>query len=137
MDWDEVEKRLKKEAAAEEIQAQAARDAVMDRAFEKEAAEIFKLSPGEIEDLIGNIPKITDADVREAQAAIAKAKRAMKGGNRAKAEKILMSNRGIKEVRAAKKGKGCTVVALLFLGSSVTAIGTLWAAAEVLMRVIA
>lgn len=76
---------------------------------------------------------------RDMERAAERARKAMRGGflsapKPEEAEKIIMSNRGLREARKRQQGKGCAVVALLFLGSAATAVGTLWAATEVIVR---
>jgi len=130
---DEVRKRLMREAAEEALAEAADKDPAvakwLDDDFDQGMTEIMGMSPTQLQrELNDALPGITSAEVREAQKAIRDAKAAAKGGwlsspNPAKAEKILMSNRGIKEVRR-KKGKGCAVIAVLLLtigGSTVAA----------------
>lgn len=116
----------------------------MDEAFEKEFKDLFGQSAYEYgvgldrEMLKGQ--GVSESDVTEAQRVIKRAAQQAKGGffsrgNKKKAMKTLKSSGAVKRVaKAHKKGKGCVVVGLLVLGSSVTAVGTLWAAAEVFVR---
>lgn len=145
-DPDEVEKRLRREAAEEALAEAADKDPQLadwlDYDFEKGMKDVLGMSTSELrKNLEKAIPDITDADVNEAQKAIRDAKRAAKGGffsgpNPKEAERILMSSRGIREV-AKKKSKGCAIIALLMVGgSTATSVGAIWAAAEVLSRVL-
>lgn len=126
MDWDEIEKRMKQEALQEEIEAQAKRDAKMDKAFDDEFGDLFGMSTKQMQEEISkNIPDVSKQEVKEAMAAIAKARKELAKGNQGKAEKILMSNRGIREVQKGKKG--CAVVAVAMIGSATL---SLWALVE-------
>lgn len=137
MDWEEVEKRLKREAVEEEaLKAQADRDAKMDKAFDDEFGALFGMSTKAMQEEISkNIPDVTKAEVKEAMAAIAKARKELKRGNSNEAEKILMSSRGIREVQK-NKSKGCAVILLLLVGaSSSTALAIIAGAIEVIQAV--
>jgi hypothetical protein len=91
-------------------------------------SDVKKLKPGE---------GVSEKDVAEAMEVIARAKKKAEGGwlssgDPQAAQEMLDNSPALKKI--AKRSKGCVVVALLFLGSSATAVGTLWAAAEVIVR---
>lgn len=136
MDWDEIERRLKAEALAEEIQAQQGRDAKLDAVFEEAAEEAFGgMSFREYKEAVqSNLPGVTDSEVDEAMRIIAEAQKLHERGKTAAAASKMSHPKVRKVGKAARKSKGCAVVALLFLGSSATAVGTLWAATEAIVR---
>ena len=115
MDWDEIERRLKAEALAEELQAQQSRDAKLDRVFEEAAEEAFGgLSFQEYQKAVqSNLPGVSDADVAEAMRIIKEAKDLHKRGKTAAAASKMSHPKVRKVGNAAKKSKGCAVVALI------------------------
>lgn len=141
-DPEEVRKRLMREAAEEALAEAADNDPAvakwLDDDFDKGITDLFGgTSPKDIQrELEKAIPDITEKDVREAQEAIRRAKKAAEGGwlskpNPKEAERILMGVRGIREVRK-RKSKGCAVVGALLLtlgGSTIGAV--LYGAAEI------
>jgi hypothetical protein len=141
MDPDEVRRRLEQEAADEEL----ARKLDSDPEFAKDFDKSFERQLGELNtEFLNKFAQDKGYSKSETEAmkrAVEKARRTAQGGwfspgNPAEAEKILMSNRGIREARKSK-GKGCAVIALLiFGGSAATSVGTIWAAAEIVSRVL-
>lgn len=134
---------LKQQAAQEKADAELAARLDSDPEFAEQFDDSFERNLKKFDDeFLRSFAKDKGYSKSETQAmldAAERAKKAMRGGwfserDPVKAEKIIMSNRGMRELKKAKKGKGCAVVGLLFLGSIVTAIGTLWAAAEVVVR---
>jgi hypothetical protein len=139
MDEDAVRRRLEQEAADEELAKKLDSDPDFAADFDKIEKKLLRdLEDGTL-NKIAREKNMSDSEKAAMMRAAERARAAAKGGlfrspDPAKAEKIIMSNRGLREARKHQQGKGCVVVALLFLGSSATAVGTLWAAAEVIVR---
>lgn len=143
MDWDEVEKRLKAEALAEEIQRQAERDAKMDKAFEASWNDAFEEATGGIpmseyrKMVESNLPGVTSAEVNEAMKIIAEAQKLKSKGKDAAAISK-MSKPVVRKVgKAIKKKKGCVVIVIMLLavgGSSAAAV--IYGAAEAISAMV-
>ncbi len=118
MDWDEVEKRLKREAEAEEKAAQAGRDRKMDDAFMGDFMYLTGMDPSDIRKYGEDIP---DIDLDQAMRVIKKGKREYEKGNRKKGDKIIKADKNAAAVakEAGRKGKGCAVVTLIGLALTV------------------
>lgn len=106
---------------AEEIAADAARDDVnaqSDAELKRELTDMFGTSDYDaIVRSIGKGEGFSDDDIKAMQKAAKLAKKELERGNVDKAEQIVMSNRGLKEVRKRSNDKGCAVLGLLGLGS--------------------
>lgn len=143
MDPEEVEKRLKREAADEALAKLA--DQVpavghsMDDDFDKGMTEILGMSASEIQkELNKAVPGITDKEVKEAMRDIKAAREAAKGSgwlgkpDPQLAERIMMRNGKISELRK-QKNKGCAVIGVLLLGIGASTVGAaVWGAVEVI-----
>lgn len=135
-DEEAYKKRIAREIAEEEAQERAANDRAVDDSLMFETFELLGMRASEVaayqaaaEEAIKDKINVDDA-IR----AIKKGKREYKKGNKAKAEKILKGNSNVAKLRkAAKKKKGCAVVALLMLavGGS-TLAGVVYGAVEAL-----
>lgn len=147
MDPEEVRKRLMREAAEEALAEAADNDAAvakwLDDDFEKGFGDIIGMSTGKLRDQLDKaVPGISEQEVREAQRAIAEAKRALDGGwlskpNPKEAERILMGVRGIRELKKSKSEKSCFIAALLLLtGSGATVCGLIYGATEVVSALV-
>lgn len=137
MDWEEIEKRLKSEALAEEIEAQHARDRRLDAVFEEAAEEAFGgVSFKEYKQAVAsNLPGVSDSDIDEAMKIIAEAKRLQDKGKTAAAASKLSHPTVRKVGKAVRKRKGCAIVALMMLGgSTATSIALVWGAVDLIGR---
>lgn len=146
-DNEEVRKRLLREAAEEALREAAEKDPGvaqwLDDDLDKGFQEILGMTPGKLQEELGKaIPDITEKDIREAQKALADARKAAKGGffsgpNPAEAERILMGVRGIREVRKAKEDKSCFLFALVLLSGGLTTIaGLAYGAVEAIAAIL-
>src|SRR5688572_3811051 len=147
MDPEEVEKRLKREAADEALAKLA--DQVpavghsMDDDFDKGMQEILGMSKSELQkELNKAVPGISQKEIDEAIRDAKAAQAAMKGSgwlgkpDPQLAERIMMRNGKISELRK-QKNKGCAVITLagLIIGSSVLG-GLIYGAAEAFAAVL-
>lgn len=143
-DPEEVRKRLMREAAEEALAEAADNDPAvakwLDDDFDKGMTDLFGgTSPAAYRKALEQaIPGITDKDVEAAQKAIKEARKAAEGGffrspNPQEAERILMSVRGIREVKKQKESKSCFIAALVLLGSASLSVWGLIEAGQALL----
>jgi hypothetical protein len=134
-DEEAYKKRIAREIAEEEAREMAANDRAVDDSLMFETFELLGMRASEVaayqaaaEEAIKDTINVDDA-----MRAIKKGKKEYRKGNKAKAAKILGGNKNVAKLRkAAKKKKGCAVVALLMLTIGGGTFGSLvWGAVEV------
>lgn len=140
MDPDEVNRRLQEEAADEALARKLDADPDFAKDFDESFARGFK---GFENDLLNKIAddKGMSASERDAMMKAAeRARKAAQGGfltkpDPAKAEKIIMGNRGLREAKK-RSGKGCAVLALVLTSGGLAALaGLTYAASEIIRAV--
>lgn len=108
---------IAEDAAQEDVDAQD------DAQLKRELTDMFGTSDyDKIIKAVGQAEGFSADEIAAMQKAGRLARKELRRGNVDKAEKIVMSNRGLKEVRKSKKDKGCAVLGLLGLGSVVLSI---------------
>lgn len=118
-DEEEYLKRIQREINEEAAREKLGR--MDDDAADREFAELLGMDLKDFQAAIdANIPEVTEADVRAAQRYIAQGKKELKRGRHKKAAQAFNKDVVKRVHKASKKGKGCAVVALMFLGSAVT-----------------
>lgn len=122
-DEEEWKKRMAQEVADEEAtKAQNERDGKMDKAFEEEFAQLFGYNADTLRKLLDQaVPEQTKAEREESLRYMKNARKAWRAGDKKRAEKLIMGNHGIREVKR-KSGKGCAVIALALVGGVGTMI---------------
>lgn len=139
MDPEEVERRLKAEAERENMEkaAEALRDRKMDDAFMGDFYDLFGVNPSDVAAFQRDADKaagVSKEDIDEALRVINKAKKQRPE----KARKTLRNSAAVGKVAgAAKKGKGCAVIAVLLLaigGSSAATV--IYGAAELVSALV-
>jgi hypothetical protein len=105
------------------------------KSFDESFVRGFTSAEDELLDKFAKDKGYSRSETEAMKRTVARARKTAKGGfftapDPAEAEKILMSNRGIREMRKSKKG--CGVIAVLLLGIGGSAIGAaLYGAAEI------
>jgi hypothetical protein len=135
---------LKQQAAQEKADAELAARLDSDPEFAEQFDDSFERNLSKFdEEFMRKFAKDKGYSKAETQAmldAAERAKKAMRGGwfserDPVKAEKIIMSNRGMRELKQSKKDKSCFLFALVILaGSGATSVGLIWGAVEMLSR---
>lgn len=145
-DPDEVEKRLRREAAEQALEEAAERDPGvakwLDDDLERGFEEILGMNSKDLQKaLSASIEGLTSAELDQALEDARRARKALEGGwfskgDRKRAEKILMSNGKIKELGKKRGEKSCFIAGLLlvaFFGSAFA--GVIWGAVEIVSAV--
>jgi hypothetical protein len=116
MDWDEVERRLRREAAEEEIQQAQERQRKLDKNFEREISDIFGgASLHDVQRAFDENPEVADRKTKEI---LDKMDRLQRKGKQREAAALGRKHRG-RLSRAAKKAKkGCVVQGVALAGAS-------------------
>lgn len=132
---DDWEKRMRSEMADEIAgeAAAAARAAQDDAQLRKELVDMFGGADYDaIVRAVGASEGYSAKEIKEMEQAAKLAKKQLKSNHPREAEKIIMSNRGLREVRK-RKGKGCAVIAILLLAVGGSTFGAaIYGAAELI-----
>lgn len=143
-DPEEIARRLRQEAADEELAKLLDSDPDFAADFDKAEANLLRDVENGALHKIAREKKMSPQEEADMMAAADRARKAMKGGlftspNPEKAEQIIMSNRGLREARqrGKKSRNGCLKVVIpLFVLSASVAATSVWGAVELVSAVV-